>query len=74
MRVVSISGLHDLTPLLNTKMNLEFGLDVKQAKLLSPAFQNSVVKTAVTCWVGGDEMRGLANNTHPLFVVVTGEL
>jgi len=55
-------------------MNLEFGLDVKQAKLLSPAFQNSVVQTAVTCWVGGDEMRGLANNTHPLFVVVTGEL
>ena len=109
VRVVSISGLHDLTPLLHTKMNLDFGLNLKQAKLLSPALQKPVVQAAVTCWVGGDErpefirqnqllaeawkqhgvtvkvviepkkhhfdvIEGLANNTHPLFTTVAGEL
>jgi acetyl esterase/lipase len=57
VRVVTISGLHDLTPLLHTKMNQDFGLDLKLAKLLSPAFQKPVIQAALTCWV---VMKGLS--------------
>ena len=40
VRVVSISGLHDLAPLLKTTMNQDFDLDQETAQLLSPALQN----------------------------------
>jgi arylformamidase len=55
VRVISISGLHDLTPLIKTAMNQDFGLDQKTAQLLSPALQKPVIHAPLTCWVGGDE-------------------
>ena len=55
VRVMSISGLHDLTPLMKTAMNQDFGLDQKTAQLLSPALQKPALQVPLTCWVGGDE-------------------
>jgi arylformamidase len=55
VRVVSISGLHDLTPLLKTAMNQDFNLDQETAQLLSPALQKPILQVPCTCWVGRDE-------------------
>ena len=55
VRVVSISGLHDLAPLLKTTMNQDFDLDQETAQLLSPALQKPVIQVPCTCWVGYDE-------------------
>lgn len=54
-RVVSISGLHDLRPLLQTKMNQDFDLDSATATYLSPALTKPVTKVPLVCWVGADE-------------------
>ena len=53
--VVSISGLHDLRPLLKTSMNKTLGLDSDEAKAESPALLQSVPRPRLTTWVGGDE-------------------
>ncbi len=54
-RVVSISGLHDLRPLMNTAMNATLGLDHAQARAESPALAEPFGRPALTLWVGGDE-------------------
>ncbi|CAO3432541.1 alpha/beta hydrolase [Azospirillum endophyticum] len=53
--VVSISGLHDLRPLLNTGMNAKLGLDEAEAAAESPALLRPQPGTGITCWVGADE-------------------
>jgi len=53
--VVSISGLHDLRPLLHTEMNAELGLTESAARLESPALHSPQQDIAVTAWVGGNE-------------------
>lgn len=53
--VVSISGLHDLRPLLATRMNDELGLTVESALAESAALQVPVQGISVTAWVGGHE-------------------
>jgi acetyl esterase/lipase len=55
VRVISISGLHDLTPLIKTAMNQDFGLDQNTAQSLSPALQKPAIQAPLICWVGGDE-------------------
>ncbi|MEO1612352.1 MAG: alpha/beta hydrolase, partial [Pseudomonadota bacterium] len=54
-RVVSISGLHDLRPLLKTEMNADFRLDQAEAAAESPALLAPRPGARVTCWVGADE-------------------
>ncbi len=54
-RVVSISGLHDLRPLMATKMNLVLGLDWAEAASESPALLAPRAGQSVVCWVGVDE-------------------
>ncbi len=57
--VVSISGLHDLRPLLQTSMNDSLQLDATEAAAESAALQtpidNASVAAGITAWVGGGE-------------------
>jgi arylformamidase len=57
VRVVSISGLHDLRPLMRTSMNADLGLDLVEATAESAALHGDVRQVPVTAWVGGAESR-----------------
>jgi acetyl esterase/lipase len=52
---VSISGLHDLRPLLKTAMNADLRIDEAEALAESPALLQPLPDTRITCWVGGAE-------------------
>ncbi len=54
-RTVSISGLHDLRPLMATGMNDVLRIDRQEATQESPALLMPRPGTTVTCWVGADE-------------------
>ncbi|MFC6688354.1 alpha/beta hydrolase [Jhaorihella thermophila] len=54
-RVVPISGVHDLRPLLQTKMNDQLHLDETEARTESPALHARKGATPVTLWVGAAE-------------------
>jgi pimeloyl-ACP methyl ester carboxylesterase len=54
-RTTSISGLHDLRPLLATKMNAVLRLDRHEAELESPALLTPRPRQTITCWVGATE-------------------
>lgn len=54
-RVVSISGVHDLRPLLGTKMNKVLRLDTEEAAAESPGLLDPPKQVPVTFWVGADE-------------------
>jgi arylformamidase len=54
-RVVSISGLHDLRPLLATGMNAQLRLTPETAAAESPVLHTPLPGIPVTAWVGGDE-------------------
>ncbi len=55
VKVVSISGVHDLRNLLKTKMNGTLQLTPKEATAESPSLGKPVAGANVTCWVGADE-------------------
>ncbi|WP_339859547.1 alpha/beta hydrolase [Thalassospira alkalitolerans] len=52
---VSISGLHDMRPLLNTAMNDVLKLDEEEAIVESAALHRPHLPCSITCWVGADE-------------------
>lgn len=52
---VSISGLHDLRPLMHTKMNESLNLDAVEAAAESAALQRPKGTPSMTAWVGGGE-------------------
>jgi arylformamidase len=54
-RVVSISGLHDLRPLLRTRMNAMLRLDEGEATRESPALLRPMAGCSLVSWVGADE-------------------
>ena len=54
-RVTSISGVHDLRPLLRTGMNADLRLDWDEARSESPALLAPLPGQTLTCWVGADE-------------------
>lgn len=54
-RVVSISGLHDMRPLLKTKMNDDFRMSEAEAVTESPALNQPIAKVELVCWVGAEE-------------------
>ena len=54
-RVVSISGLHDLRPLMRTRMNAVLRIDAAEAISESPALLQPASRVRVTAWVGGGE-------------------
>ena len=53
--VMSISGLHDLRPLLLTKLNQTLRLSEAEAVRESPHLARPVAHARLTCWVGADE-------------------
>lgn len=53
--VVSISGLHDLRPLLQTSMNTTLRLDAEEATAESAALHVPLLGPSCTAWVGGGE-------------------
>jgi acetyl esterase/lipase len=54
-RVVSISGVHDLRPLLATKMNDDFKMTTADAIAESPLLGQSILPVPVVAWVGAAE-------------------
>lgn len=54
--VISISGVHDLRPLMKTAMNAQLGLDMREASSESPALLVPRRAIATTCWVGAIEL------------------
>jgi len=54
--VVSVSGLHDLRPLMATQMNETLLLDLPMATEESPALLLPQAGLKLTCWVGNDEL------------------
>ena len=71
-RVVSISGLHDLRPLLRTKMNATLRMDEAEAVAESPALKRPMTCCPVTCWVGSDERPEFLRQNDLLANVWTG--
>lgn len=53
--VVSISGLHDLRPLMKSPMNATLKLNAAEALAESPALLEPLPETRITCWVGAAE-------------------
>lgn len=64
--VVSISGLHDLRPLLNTRMNATLNLDEAEAVAESPALLRPRPGTRITCWAGAAERPEFIRQTELL--------
>lgn len=54
-RVLSISGLHDLRPLMHTVMNAALCLDEDEAMLESAVLHRPARPVPYCCWVGGGE-------------------
>ena len=54
-RVVPISGVFDLRPLLRTKLRQTLRLDEAEAAAESPALCEPRPKTVLTCWAGAQE-------------------
>ena len=61
--VVSISGLHDLRPMLATTRNATLGLDMESAEANSPALKRPLPDTRLTAWVGGGERQEFLRQT-----------
>lgn len=55
VHTVSISGVHDLRPLMRTAMNEHLQIDEAEAIAESPALLRPIEGARVTCWVGGAE-------------------
>lgn len=55
-RVVSVSGVHDLRPLLRTSMNHTLRIDDAEAAAESPALLTPRFGTRLTAWAGGAEL------------------
>jgi hypothetical protein len=53
--VVSISGLHDLRPMMTTAMNATLRLDEEEALAESPALLRPLPGTRIVCWAGAAE-------------------
>ncbi len=54
-RVVSISGVHDLRPLLRHPMNAHLRIDAAEALSASPALLSPCTDVELIAWCGGDE-------------------
>lgn len=70
--VVSISGVHDLRPLLNTKMNAGLHLDAAEARAESPVLLEPMSGAKLCCWVGAGERSEFIRQNALLANVWTG--
>lgn len=70
--VVSISGVHDLRPLLRTELNETLRLDLAEARAESVALLQPQPGVRLTCWVGADERPEFIRQNALLANVWTG--
>lgn len=70
--VVSISGVHDLRPLMNTAMNDTLHIDEAEALRESPALLRPIDGARITCWVGGGERAEFVRQNALLANIWTG--
>ena len=70
--VLSISGVHDLRPLLRTEMKDGLRLDDAEAIAESPALAEPRTKARLTCWVGADERPEFVRQNALLANIWTG--
>lgn len=71
-RVISISGLHDLRPLLKTKMNDDFQMTAAQAEAESAALKRPQGDAKLMCWVGANERPQFIRQSALLANIWTG--
>ena len=71
-RVLAISGVHDLRPLLRTRINEDLRLDAAEAAAESPALLGPWDGLRLHAWVGGDERPEFIRQTRLLANVWTG--
>ncbi len=71
-KVMSISGLHDLRPLLHTAMNATLRLDAAEAIAESPALHEPQAGIDLTCWVGAEERPEFIRQSSLLANIWTG--
>lgn len=69
---VSISGAHDLRPMMATKMNGTLGLTEAEAAAESPALLRPMDGARLTCWVGAGERAEFLRQNALLANVWTG--
>lgn len=70
--VVSISGLHDLRPLMPTGMNAALAIDESEALTESPALLRPMDGARITCWAGGGERAEFLRQNALLANIWTG--
>lgn len=70
--VVSISGVHDLRPIMNTGMNKTLHIDEAEALRESPALLRPIDGARITCWVGGGERAEFLRQNALLANIWTG--
>ena len=71
-RIVPISGVHDIRPMLNTEMNADFKMDMSAAIAESPALLTPRAGFDLKCWVGADERPEFVRQNALLANVWTG--
>src|SRR4051794_39390913 len=69
---VSISGVHDLRPLMKAAMNAELRIDEAEARVESPALLEPLQNARVTCWVGSAERPEFVRQNALLANIWTG--
>jgi arylformamidase len=72
VNTVSISGVHDLRPLMRTAMNETLGIDAQEARVESPALLEPVDGARLVCWVGAGERAEFVRQNALLANVWTG--
>lgn len=70
--VVSLSGLHDLRPLMRTGMNATLKVEEAEALTESPALLRPMDNARITCWVGGGERAEFLRQNALLANIWTG--
>lgn len=70
--VVSISGVHDLRPIMSTAMNEKLAIDESEALSESPALLRPMRNARITCWVGGGERAEFRRQNALLANIWTG--
>lgn len=71
-QVVSISGLHDLRPLMSTTLNDTLNIDEHEASTESPALLRPRQGTRITSWAGGGERSEFLRQSALLANIWTG--
>ncbi|RWB56114.1 alpha/beta hydrolase [Mesorhizobium sp.] len=70
--IVSISGVHDLRPIMFTEMNATLAIDEQEASAESPALLRPMNGTRITCWAGGGERSEFLRQSALLANIWTG--